>query len=79
MFTPITPVSDTELSKGDLTNMVITQAMLQLSQLTQLSDEQCLSLIKEQLFTENRQNKTSQVIPNVLNHQESDYIVSLFN
>ncbi|MCJ8320387.1 MAG: hypothetical protein MJK12_12185 [Colwellia sp.] len=79
MFTPITPVSDTELSKDALANMAITRAILQLSQLTQLNDEQCLSLIKKQLFADKAPNTKHQAMSNLINHHESDYIVSLFN
>jgi len=79
MFTPITPVSDTELSKDELANMALTQAMLQLSKLTQLSNEECLSMIKKQLFVEAAPYKAPKATANLLDNQESDYIISLFN
>lgn len=79
MFTSITPVSDTALSKDDLANMVVTQALLQLKKLTQLNNDECLSLLKKQLISEKKVDQKTSISINLINSKESDYIFSLFN
>ena len=79
MFTQISPQSDTALSNDQVANMLLRQALDQLSKLTQLNNSDCLSLLEQQLAGESPQRKLKSAQKQLIDHQESDYIISLFN
>ena len=79
MFTPISPQNDTALSNDQVANMLLRQAIDQLSKLTQLNNSDCLSLLGQQLTGESPQRNVKSAQKQLIDHQESDYIISLFN
>ena len=74
MFKPNKICTDTYLSHNKIASMAMNSAIEEMSQLTGLTNNQCLSLFKQQLIRRNCQDRNSDIV----NQKESEFIFGLF-
>lgn len=77
MFTKITPTTDSSLSKSDIANLAIADAIAQVKLLTGLSEQASIKLLTSQLNA-NSPSVNLFSAP-ILERSESLYIAQLFN
>ena len=75
MFTKISPTADSQLSNEDVANLMVNDALKNISQLTGLNQEQAFALLVNQVS----HTKRSKVHPPLLEQNEAQFISSLFN
>lgn len=82
MFTKITPATDSQISNEDVANLIVSDALSKISQLTGLCQEKAFELLSQQV---NQNNNTvnhaqeARVQAPILEHNEFQFISSLFN
>jgi uncharacterized protein YidB (DUF937 family) len=82
MFTKITPTTDSQLSNEDVANLILSDALSKISQLTGLSEQQAFTLLSSQVNPQSNDNKVVKFTPRptpLLDQNESQFISSLFN
>ena len=78
MFTKITPTTDSQLSNEDVANLIVSDALEKISQLTGLSQEKAFELLSQQVNND-AASHTPKAQPPILEHNEFQFISSLFN
>ncbi|HCM48486.1 MAG TPA: hypothetical protein DIS98_13650 [Colwellia sp.] len=82
MFTKITPTTDTQLSNEDVANLIVSDAMSKISQLTGMNEQQAFALLSSQVNPQSNDNShvaTKKVYTPLLDQSESQFISSLFS
>jgi len=80
MFIKINPTTDSQLSNKDVANLIVSDALRKISQLTGLNEQQAYSLLSNQVNPHNNNNVTSNKITvPLLNHSEYQFISNLFS
>ncbi len=81
MFTKINPTADSQLSNEDVANLIVSDALSKISQLTGLSKQQAYSLLSKQVNPHNNDNNvpSNKMYVPLLDQSESKYISSLFS
>ncbi len=82
MFTKITPTADSQLSNSDVANLIVSDALEKISQLTGLNQQQAFALLANQVNQQSNdvshQHKAKVQAP-LLEQNEFQFISSLFN
>ena len=73
-------ISDTQLSNEDASQLILATAIDQLSSITGLDTQECLSLLSNSAseHTLSRRHKNTMVQNNIIDQNESDFIGTLF-
>lgn len=82
MFTKIVPTTDSQLSYEDVVNLIVSDALSKISQLTGLSEQKAFTLLSSQVAQQNYDNsheKMTKVQAPLLEQNEFQFISSLFN
>jgi len=82
MFTKIAPKADSQLSNEDVANLIVSDALAKISQLTGLSEAKAFALLSNQVAQQNYDNsheKITKVQTPLLEQNEFQFISSLFN
>jgi len=82
MFNKITPTTDSQLSNEDVANLIMSDALNKISQLTGLSEQLAFALLANQVNQKTQQNnpeRLDKVHGPLLEQSESQFISSLFN
>jgi len=82
MFTKIVPTADSQLSNEDVANLIVSDALTKISQLTGLSEQKAFALLAKQVVLKNgldSHEKITQVQAPLLEQNEFQFISSLFN
>jgi len=82
MFTKIAPKADSQLSNEDVANLIVSDALAKISQLTGLSEVKAFALLSNQVAQQNYDNsheKITKVQTPLLEQNEFQFISSLFN
>ena len=82
MFTKIVPKADSQLSNEDVTNLIVSDALNKISQLTGLSEQKAFALLSHQVAQQNcdhSHEKITKVQAPLLEQNEFQFISSLFN
>ncbi|ALO34055.1 hypothetical protein CMT41_04430 [Colwellia sp. MT41] len=89
MFTKINPATDSQLSNEDVANLMVNEALNNISKLTGLNQEQAFALLLSQVSRQTEQvsrqteqvslESTSKVHSPLLEVDETQFIASLFN
>jgi len=82
MFTKIVPKADIQLSNEDVVNLIVSDALTKISQLTGLSEQKAFALLSNQVVPQNCDNnygKITEVQAPLLEQNEFQFISSLFN
>ena len=82
MFTKISPTADSQLSNEDVANLMVNDALKNISQLTGLNQEQAFALLVNQVSQQTDQvshTKRTKVYSPLLEQNEAQFISSLFN
>lgn len=76
-------ISDTQLSNEDASQMIVANAIEQLSSITGLNKQQCLSLLSssvgEHAQTNAHPHQAAMTQNNIIDQYESEFIVGLFS
>ncbi|PKI14377.1 hypothetical protein CXF71_16715 [Colwellia sp. 12G3] len=81
MFTKITPTTDSQLSNEDVANLIVSDALSKISQLTGLSKQKAFALLSNQVTPQSNDNKQlafKKIHIPLLDQSESQFISSLF-
>ena len=81
MFTKVTPTTDSQLSNKDVANLIVSDALRKISQLTGLSEQQAFALLSNQVnphYNDNEQLAFIKVHTPLLDQSESQFISNLF-
>ncbi|PKG86360.1 hypothetical protein CXF85_01265 [Colwellia sp. 75C3] len=81
MFTKIIPTTDSQLSNEGVANLVVSDALRKISQLTGLSEHQAFALLSSQVNPASNDNKVVKFTPRptpLLDQNESQFISNLF-
>ena len=82
MFTKITPTADSQLSNEDVANLIVSDALEKISQLTGLNQEKAFALLANQINQSSNNlshDQTIKIQPPILEQNEFQFISSLFN
>jgi len=82
MFTKIVPKADIQLSNEDVVNLIVSDALTKISQLTGLSEQKAFALLSNQVVPQNcdsNYGKITEVQAPLLEQNEFQFISSLFN
>ncbi len=84
MFTKIKPATDSQLSNDDVANLILSDALTKVEQLTGLNQQASLALLLELIApakqtTDVEINKIYQIQQPVLEQNEYQFISGLFN
>lgn len=80
MFTKIVPTADSQLSHEDVANLIVSDALTKLSQLTGLSEQRAFTLLSNQVAQHNCDNNNEKMTKApLLEQNEFQFISSLFN
>ncbi|WP_057830585.1 hypothetical protein [Colwellia sp. TT2012] len=82
MFTKINPTTDSQLSNEGVANLMVNDALKNISKLTGLNQQQAFALFLSQVSRQSNQvslESTSKVHSPLLEGDESQFIASLFN
>ncbi|TWX69842.1 hypothetical protein ESZ36_07835 [Colwellia demingiae] len=82
MFTKIPQTTDSQLSNEGLTNLIVSDALSKISQLTGLSERQAFVLLSSQVTQHNSDNNHQKIVKvqaPLLEQNEFQFISSLFN
>jgi len=82
MFTKIVPTADSQLSNEDVANLIVSDALTKISQLTGLSEQKAFALLAKQVVLKNgldSHEEITQVQAPLLEQNEFQFISSLFN
>ena len=81
MFTKITPTTDSQLSNEDVANLIVSDALSKISQLTGMNEQQAFALLSSQVNPQGNDNKqvtSNKVYVPLLDQSESQFISNLF-
>ena len=82
MFTKIVPKADSQLSNEDVANLIVSDALTKISQLTGLSEQKAFALLSNQVTKQDcnkNHERVTKVQAPLLEHNEFQFISSLFN
>jgi hypothetical protein len=82
MFTKIVPITDSQLSNEDVANLIVSDALTKISQLTGLSEQKAFALLSDQVAQKNcdtSDEKVTKMQAPLLEQNEYQFISSLFN
>jgi len=82
MFTKIVPAADSQLSNTDVANLIVSDALTKISQITGLSEQKAFALLSNQVAQQscdNNHEKITKVQAPLLEQNEFQFISSLFN
>lgn len=79
MFTKIIPTADSQLSNEDVANLLVSDALSKISQLTGLNAQQAFALLSTQVSPKSHDITPTRLQVPLLDQSESQFISSLFN
>lgn len=82
MFTKIPQTTDSQLSNEGVTNLIVNDALRKISQLTGLNEQKAFALLSSQVTQHNSDNNHQKIVKvqaPLLEHNEFQFISSLFN
>jgi uncharacterized protein YidB (DUF937 family) len=82
VFTKITPTADSQLSNEDVANLIVSDALEKIAQLTGLNQEKAFVLLANQINQSSNNlshDKTIKIQTPILEQNEFQFISSLFN
>jgi uncharacterized protein YidB (DUF937 family) len=82
MFTKITPTADSQLSNEDVANLIVSDALEKIAQLTGLNQEKAFVLLANQINESSNNlshDKIIKIQTPILEQNEFQFISSLFN